>query len=329
MCEVTVFMAVYNGSAYLRDAIDSILSQTFKDFELLIINDGSTDNSVDIISSYTDPRIRLLHNEQNRGLLFTRNRGVQEARGEYIAILDCDDIAVTDRLETQYNFLQLHKDIAMCGGHSIYIDENGIPTGYILKQPTHNILANMLFVNPFVNSTLMIRKSVIEEVGGYRDYAPAEDFDLSLRIAQKYEVANIDAVLVKYRIHQHNISGTQTDRMVNAEHEILAQMHEYLGLSKDYEQIAIHHAVYVENYSKYPLPKYQHFLEYLKNIANKKNTFDTHILNKLVYDKWYEIIRSSPSRSVLKPYFFSDLFYWPAVKWKHLRKIFKQSIGIK
>ena len=98
--EVTVFMAVYNGEKFINQAIESVLQQTFKDFELLIIDDGSTDNSQSIINSYTDKRIRVLKNEGNKGLAYTRNRGINEATGKYFATLDCDDVAYKNRLET-------------------------------------------------------------------------------------------------------------------------------------------------------------------------------------------------------------------------------------
>ena len=105
--KVTVLMAAYNGARYLKDAIDSILNQTFKDFEILIIDDGSTDQSAEIVQSYKDPRIRFLRNEQNMGIVVTRNRGIKEMRGEYLAILDCDDVSPPKRLEKEFNFLKI------------------------------------------------------------------------------------------------------------------------------------------------------------------------------------------------------------------------------
>jgi glycosyltransferase involved in cell wall biosynthesis len=112
--KITVFMAAYNSENYISDSIKSILDQSFSDFELLIINDGSTDLTVDIIEKFNDPRIRLVHNDKNRGLTYTRNVALTEALGEYIAILDSDDIAVKNRLELQYNFFQQHPEYALC-----------------------------------------------------------------------------------------------------------------------------------------------------------------------------------------------------------------------
>ena len=106
MPKLTVFMPVYNGEKYLKGAIESILKQTFRDFEFLIINNASTDRSVEIIESYKDPRIKLLHNDVNKGLVASRNRGFKESQTEFIALLDCDDIAHHQRLELQIKFLE-------------------------------------------------------------------------------------------------------------------------------------------------------------------------------------------------------------------------------
>ena len=110
---ITVFMPVYNAEKYLKEAIDSILNQTFQNFELLIIDDGSTDESVKIIEGYTDWRIRLIHNDGNKGLPYTRNRGLFLARGLYLAIMDADDVSVKNRLEIQYNIMEKRSNLAV------------------------------------------------------------------------------------------------------------------------------------------------------------------------------------------------------------------------
>jgi glycosyltransferase involved in cell wall biosynthesis len=113
--KISVVMPVYNGKEYLALAVESILRQTFADFEFIIINDGSTDNSADIAASYEDPRIKLLHNDKNLGLIPSFNRGLENSRGEYIARMDADDIAFPDRFKKQVAFLDDHPDIALCG----------------------------------------------------------------------------------------------------------------------------------------------------------------------------------------------------------------------
>ncbi|MGF6849410.1 glycosyltransferase involved in cell wall biosynthesis [Chitinophaga sp. W3I9] len=141
-------MAAYNGEAYIEKSIQSVLDQSFTDFELLIVNDGSTDRTFDIVGKFTDPRIRLVHNDGNKGLTFTRNRGIEEARGQYIAILDCDDIAMPDRLEAQTSFLDSNPEIALCGGQAVTIDESGKQTGNLnVMAGDKNISPELVFHN--------------------------------------------------------------------------------------------------------------------------------------------------------------------------------------
>jgi glycosyltransferase involved in cell wall biosynthesis len=120
---VSVVMPTYNDALYLRDAIDSILNQTFTDFEFIIVNDGSADDTERIILSYEDKRIRYLKNEVNAGNTVARNKGMEAARGRYIAIMDSDDVSVPDRLETQYKYMERHPGIGILGGAKIFFDE--------------------------------------------------------------------------------------------------------------------------------------------------------------------------------------------------------------
>lgn len=328
MVKITVFMAVYNGATYIKESIDSVLNQTLVDFELLIIDDGSTDNSVDIINTYSDKRIRLLQNEKNEGLVYTRKRSVVEARGEYLAILDCDDIAMPKRLELQYNYLEKNSEIALCGGHTQYINGKGEYLS-ILKMPLHNLPIEMLFLNVFINSALMIRIEAIKSVGGYENYRCAGDFDLSLRIANKYKVANLDEILVKYRLHDNNMSTSQNDLMVREEYNIINDMHIRLGLNHDAHRVSVHHALYVLDYEKYKLTDYMYLFETLKAANNKCEKYEKHIFNTYIYDKWYNLLRMSGDRNVFLSFLRSELLYLPAVKFKHIRKVFKQSLGIR
>ncbi len=127
--KVTVLLPVYNGARFLRQAIDSVLSQTWKDFELLVVNDGSTDGTAAILESYSDPRIRILSNVQNIGLTLSLNKGLQSARGEYIARIDADDIALPIRLEKQVSYLDQHPEVGLVATGVKVIDERGHVTG--------------------------------------------------------------------------------------------------------------------------------------------------------------------------------------------------------
>jgi hypothetical protein len=201
---VSVVMSVFNGERFLREAIDSILSQTFSDFEFIIINDGSTDGTPSILDSYarSDPRVRV-YQQENKGLVESRNRGCGLARGKYIAQMDADDIAVRDRLQWQIEFLERHSEVGVVGGAVELIDGAGRAL-YRWRLPVENeeIKTALRLHNCLADPAAMIRKEAFLSVAGYRkpfDFAP--DYDLWLRIAERWRLANLEAVVLKYRIH--------------------------------------------------------------------------------------------------------------------------------
>jgi glycosyltransferase involved in cell wall biosynthesis len=204
--KVSIVMPVYNGEKHLREAVDSMLAQSFPDFELVIVNDGSTDRSVEIIEGYDDPRIRLIENSLGKGVVGARNTGIANANGKYVAMMDCDDIAYPTRLEEQVAFLDDHPDYGMVGAWSEMIDEESCVMGNFMSCPAspEAIPLLLLFNNCFTQSTVLIRKTALPE-GGYL-YPGAEDYDLWVRIAQKAKVWNLQKVLVKYRVHTSSIS---------------------------------------------------------------------------------------------------------------------------
>lgn len=162
MINITVFIPLYNAENYIKKTIQSVLNQTYKNFEILIINDASTDQSVSIVESFSDDRIRLIHNDTNKGICYTRQRGVIEARGKYIAILDADDIAMPNRLEKQFAFLEKNPEIAVCGSDAYFIDENDQPINHKhdINFDSKIIKIENLFANQFINSSALIRKKM-------------------------------------------------------------------------------------------------------------------------------------------------------------------------
>lgn len=210
--KVTVLMPVYNGEKYLREAIESILDQTFTDFEFLIINDGSTDGSVGIVESYKDRRIRLVHNEKNLGLIASLNRGMELARGEYIARMDCDDISLPLRLEKQVVFMDAHPEIGVCGSWAKVIDENGNVNGSIKALTGKSIKRLCWRPSPFIHPTCIIRSSLLKENRYSEGYPHAEDYELWLRLSKKTVFFNLKDYLLYYRIHLGNV--TNRDRIL-------------------------------------------------------------------------------------------------------------------
>lgn len=205
-------MSVYNSSLYLKQAIDSVLNQTYSDFEFIIINDGSADESLNIIKSYSDNRIKLLENDVNKGLIYSLNKGITEARGEYIARMDADDVCVNTRLEKQVEYMDSHTDIGVLS--SDYYSFNSISKRYMRSiQGDSRIRTFLLFSATVCHPTLMIRKSVLETNGlSYSVSAKhVEDFDLWTRLALHTKFETINEALLNYRDHASQVSHIYSD----------------------------------------------------------------------------------------------------------------------
>jgi glycosyltransferase involved in cell wall biosynthesis len=209
--KVTVLMSVYNGEKYLREAIESILNQTFKDFEFLIIDDGSIDSTPEIIQSYNDPRIRVIRNDENLGLTKSLNIGLREAKGEYIARMDADDISVPERLEKQVLLLEKYPKIGVLGTNIQYINEFGNPS-LILKWPQRDSLIKwqLCFMNPIAHPSVIIRRKLLADSGGYNEEITfGQDYDLWVRLSPKTHFENHKDILLHLRKTNENISFTK------------------------------------------------------------------------------------------------------------------------
>ncbi len=200
-------MPVYNGQTYLKDAIDSVLSQSFGDFELLIINDGSTDDTERIIKSYSDERIKYFNFDHN-GLVASLNFGLKNANGEFIARMDADDICLPERLEKQLKFFEHNYEYVLVGSRAVKIDQFGEVVGELDYPPLEwkDIKKYSLLHNPFIHPSIMFRKSILDIVGEYREFKGADDYEFWTRIIYKYPCANIAEPLLKYRIHTNQMT---------------------------------------------------------------------------------------------------------------------------
>lgn len=212
--KLSVIMSVYNGEKYLREAIESILNQTFTEFEFIIVNDGSADNSLAIIRSYDDKRIRIITNGTNIGLTKSLNIALKQANGEYIARQDADDISLPDRFEAQLKYFEQYPEVALLGTSKYVINEAGkIRRKEIAPPEPHELLFD---TNAFTHGTVMFRKAVVDELGYYNEFFKySQDYELWLRIAKHYQVRNLTQVLYKLRTHRENI------RVVNFEEGLL------------------------------------------------------------------------------------------------------------
>jgi len=212
---ISVIMSVYNAEQYLRPSIESILNQTFKDFEFIIIDDGSSDTSKKVIESYKDPRIKLI-SRPNKGLTKSLNEGLSVARGKYIARQDADDISVKNRFEKQVKLLESNKTIGMVGSNYTVMDETGkkLVTTNVFTHPDDLKICQVV-CNQFGHGSVMIRGQLIEEVGGYDESVGyVEDYDLWVRLSRMSGISNIEEPLYLWRKRAESITHSNHELQI-------------------------------------------------------------------------------------------------------------------
>ncbi|MCP3980400.1 MAG: glycosyltransferase [bacterium] len=214
---ISVIMPVFNARDHVSQALDSVLSQTCRDFEVVLIDDGSTDGGGEILRGYAerDERIRLFV-QQNRGLIETLNRGFALARGEFLARMDADDVSLPERFARQLDYLTEHTDVAGLGCALQYMSDDGL-LPRTLRHPTEpeEVRREMLQHSALAHPTVMLRAAAVSELGGYRAaFRHAEDYDLWLRLAERWDLANLPDVLLHYRLHAGQVSMKHIDQQV-------------------------------------------------------------------------------------------------------------------
>lgn len=224
---VSIVLPVYNAQDYINESIYSILNQTFTNFELIIIDDGSTDKSYEIINSFDDPRIKILKHERNLGLIKSLNEGIRLSSGELIARMDADDISQPKRLEKQVNFLKSNHNIGVCSTWYEVMARKK----YIKRDETdpEKVKSLLLYYCPLAHPTVMFKKSIIEKVNYYStDYPHAEDYELWIRLIEITNIANIPEVLFRYRPHDNQVSNkfksVQNNSIMRAQNNLLKRI---------------------------------------------------------------------------------------------------------
>ena len=239
--EITVLMPVHNGEAHVREAAESILAQTFRDFEFLVVDDASDDRTVAILESLGDPRLRLVKSRERLRFSGALNLGLEQARGEWIARMDADDITLPDRLARQRDFLHAHPEIGLCGGLATAF---GLRQGPYFRPPmTHlEIQAYLLFDSPFVHPTVMMRRDLLERHGLRFDpaFCPADDYELWSRAARLFPVANLDRVVLHYRVHGASLTEATWGDMDACAARVAGRELQALGLTMDDETLRFH-----------------------------------------------------------------------------------------
>ena len=215
MLLVSVIMPFHNSERFIHESVSSILSQTYQNFELITVNDASTDKSLSIVKAFQDPRVKIINNLKQLGVAAALNRGLRFAKGQLIARMDADDIALRNRFSVQVEFLRQHPDIVLTGTWVTVINEQGRKIKIKkLPEDSEEIKNQILRWNPFIHSSVMMKKSVLRSVGKYNElYNGAEDYDLFLRISRSFKTANINQPLLQYRISKSSVTFQQLKKV--------------------------------------------------------------------------------------------------------------------
>jgi glycosyltransferase involved in cell wall biosynthesis len=220
-------MSVFNGRAFLHESVESILSQTFQDYEFVVVDDGSTDGSSEILARYTDPRLRVIRNPSNLGLTRSLNVGLEASKGDLVARQDADDRSYPERLARQVAFLDANPSVALVGTQARGIDRSGSPvdlSGWPKATAAMAIRWQLMFDSPFTHTSVMFRRAPVSELGGYNeDFRTSQDFELFSRLAVAHELRNLRDVLVEWRVMKGSVSTAYSETDLRRVQAVLAE----------------------------------------------------------------------------------------------------------
>ncbi len=294
--KISVIMPVYNGEKYLREAIDSILKQTFTDFEFIILNDGSIDKTEEIILSYDDHRIVYVKNESNLKVEETLNKGIQLAKGEYIARMDADDISLPERFEKQLKVMEKNPNIDICGSWMQRFNDHG-DINIRHNVETHDeIKVHMLFYTAFAHNVLLIKKEFFEHYRYIKQYDRAEDYDLWIRSIDQCSFYNIQEVLVKYRMHNAQVTQRSEDDINPAWIEVNKGYLDRIGYSLNDKERECFYSL-----NRPQLNTYRKSEKLIKKILmhnEKSGYFDQDILKRELGKKYWYVINCNAHHGI-------------------------------
>lgn len=332
MPKVSVLMPVYNGEDFIAQAISSVLSQSFRDFELVVIDDGSVDKSAEIVASYDDKRVRYFSNSINLGLSSTRNRAIELSSGEYLAWLDCDDISLPDRLLKQVAFLDENRNVGLCG---TWVKTIGVSPEQVWRYPFDSdfVRGRMLFDDPVATSSAMVRRFCLESSELYFDkrFPPAEDYDLWERISSSNIVCNIPKILTLYRMHPNQISKIKSEQQKVAVWAIQSRLLRQLGIEPTEDEKALHLDVGVGwrfLADKDRLEFTEKWLVKLEEANSLLQVFPREGFRRVLAERWYlanfAAVRSG--QTSWRRYGESELSVWEHLRFRRQVRLFLGSL---
>jgi len=308
---VSVILPVYNASHYLKDAVESILNQTYTNFEFIIINDGSTDSCCDFLKFLDDKRIKFINHDINRGIIITLNEAIQISRGEYIVRMDSDDISYPDRIKVLVNYMNAHPQTGVAGSYTNLTGKTLYYTKYLTSD---EIKARLLFDNIFSHPTMIFRKSVFIENGIFYNekYIHAEDYGLWMELLDKTDYGIIPVPLLKYGIHQNQISNVYRKEQICSVGLIQSRIFNKMNLTLNEKEIELHKKIFFKNYDISPdfFKSAEQWLLKLRRYNAISKTFNDTGFNHITSWVWFEIATHLVSQCIcnLKIFKASPLF---------------------
>lgn len=331
--EISVIMPAFNAEVYIQDAVQSILNQTFSNFELLIFDDASTDRTFDILSQFNDARIKLYRSDNNCGYLEHLNRGIEMARGKYIARMDSDDISNPDRFYKQWVYMEAHAEVGLLG--------SGFKKIGMINKEVHLPLSHeelkikLLHINPFCHSSVMFRLDVLKghNLKYPTKFYSSEDYWLWSKFAEVSRIANLPDILVKYRVHDRSISQQKKDLQQQLARQIQRDiLQRFLKLEPDnlntelYTKMLSH-----QQLNEYEVIKLGIWFHKLLTVNKRVKSLDEVLFKRFLTGKWRDIFFKELDsfkelKSLKKLHFFKELpakdkmkiqlrFYKRFVKW--------------
>ncbi|MBR2867778.1 MAG: glycosyltransferase family 2 protein [Clostridia bacterium] len=328
---ISVIMSNYNTpEEYLRNAVESVLNQTYADFEFIIVDDCSTDNSLEIIESYNDPRIVIIKNEVNMGITKSLNRALGSANGEYVARMDADDICLPERFRKQTEFLNAHPDTVVCG---TWVELFGNGADALKENKSCKILPqkellriNLLFGNHLniIHPTAMFNHRLLKESGiTYNEkYIYAQDYRMWAECAKIGELANVPEILFRYRIHNKAVSSDKKSAQTECAKNIMAEQLSWLGLELPDDWENVHHGLLT---GRKPFDiRYKKWIKTIISANRKHKVFNHGMLKDILWRKWAEISYFAMAKQKNPFNFFRILFGIPIKYWNVILKIRNQ-----
>ena len=313
--QLSIIMPAFNSGKYIREAIFSVLNQTFHDFELIVINDGSTDNTREIIHSFTDDRIKYFENLRNMGIVFSRNKGLELVSGKFIGMVDSDDIIYPEKFQKQIDFLKNNPKYDMVGAWARFIDEDGnrLPGGWKLNAPSNLIPSIMLFKNYFLQSAVVYRHECIKNFTFKEGFDILEDYLLWIEFLENHKAYNYKGFLLKYRIHNLGVTKDRAKERIEKEKKVFKIQLEKIGIIPNERELDLHmlirdasliNDIAILNEIEVWLLKILHY-------NNLNQVYGETELKKVIYNRWLKSCykaRKIKLRMILK-FFTSRLSY--------------------